>query len=193
MNEDDVKKLVEQILTEQRGKHTDPGQTDLLATQLEALKEPLAKRVMEAAQESIKVQVESALKERDEAQVAKEKAETEQREAEEKIKQERAEMEAQAEHRATLMVQFRSLLPEDFDPKGKSVKDILVTAAGEEIEKAAERSEDYLLAKLEGIVERRAQAGGNATLATPPATPPQAGAGPVNLVRLIEQKRAATA
>ena len=59
---------------------------------------------MEAAQESIKVQVESALKERDEAQAAKEKAETDQKASETKIAEERAEMEARAEHRATLMV-----------------------------------------------------------------------------------------
>ena len=50
------------------------------------------------------------------------------------------------------------LLPQDFDPKGKTVKEILVAAAGDEVKEAADRSEDYLEAKVEGIIERRALA-----------------------------------
>ena len=49
----------------------------------------------------------------------------------------------------------RDLLPKDFDRKGKTTKDILVAAAGDEIPDAAERSEDYLQAKIETILERR--------------------------------------
>ena len=50
------------------------------------------------------------------------------------------------------------LLPEDFSTDDKSVRDILLAAAGDEIENAANRTDDYLLAKLEDIAERRENA-----------------------------------
>ena len=67
-------------------------------------------------------------------------------------------IDAGIEARSEVMELCRDLLPEGFDPKGKSNKDVLVAAAGTEIEKAAERSEDYLRAKLEDIAARRATA-----------------------------------
>ena len=54
----------------------------------------------------------------------------------------------------------RGLLPEGFETEGKTNKDIMVAACGNEVEDAASRSEDYLRAKLEGIKERRDQAAG---------------------------------
>ena len=63
-----------------------------------------------------------------------------------------------AEERADLLVMVRDLLPEDFEARGASNHDILVAAAGEEVEDAEERSEDYLRAKIEDIVARRTAA-----------------------------------
>ena len=96
---------------------------------------------------------------------------------------------AEAAIRADLIVQVSSLLPKDFDTKTKTRHEILVVAAGEEVEKAEERSDDYLHAKVEGILERRANAQ-KGTTGTQTTTAPQ-GDGPINMVRLIENKRMA--
>ena len=69
-----------------------------------------------------------------------------------------AQVQDMAEARADLIVRVRSLMPEAFEFKGKSTHDILVAAAGEEVERAEERSDDYLMAKVEDIVDRRAKA-----------------------------------
>ena len=69
-------------------------------------------------------------------------------------------------------MQVRSLLPKDFDTKGKTRKEILVAACGDEVEDSENRTEDYLHAKAEGIIERRAAAGG-AGSGGPPAAPEQ--------------------
>ena len=61
--------------------------------------------------------------------------------------------------RADLVIQVRGLLADDYDFTGKSRHEILVAAAGDEVERADERSDDYLHAKIENILERRANAG----------------------------------
>ena len=50
-------------------------------------------------------------------------------------------------------------MPTTYDFAGKSRHEILVAAAGDEVERADERSDDYLHAKIETILERRANAG----------------------------------
>ena len=74
--------------------------------------------------------------------------------------------------RAELIMSVKPLLPTDFETRGKTNHEILVAAAGEEVERAAERSEEYLLAKVEGIMERRAavgnKSGGTQTQTTNP-------------------------
>ena len=55
------------------------------------------------------------------------------------------------------MVRGAELLPKDFETRGKSDKDILVAAVGDEVKDVANRSEDYLRAKVESIIERREQ------------------------------------
>ena len=70
-------------------------------------------------------------------------------------------IEKAAEDRAELLLLVRDLLPKDFESKGKTRHELLVAAAGEEVADAAKRSEDYLLAKIETIVDRRSKAGGN--------------------------------
>ena len=63
--------------------------------------------------------------------------------------------------RADLIVQVQPLMPKDYEFAGKTRSEILVTAAGDEVPNAAERSDDYLHAKVEGILERRANVQGN--------------------------------
>ena len=84
------------------------------------------------------------------------------------------------ETRADLLTMVSGLLPTDFERRGKSNKEILVAAAGDEVKDAANQSEDYLRAKLEDIIERRA----NVAPATPGTTyrPPA----PANTSPLIQ-------
>lgn len=100
--------------------------------------------------------------------------------------------------RSEVLEMTRELLPEGFDVSGKSNKDILVAACGEEVEDAASRSEDYLKAKLEGITERRSLAGGNVSLVrTASAGTPVAGyqltrpLDPMGMRRAAQKGRAA--
>ena len=69
-----------------------------------------------------------------------------------------AKFDAEVQARADLIVQVQSLMPKDYEFAGKTRSEILVTAAGDEVPNAAERSDDYLHAKVEGILERRANA-----------------------------------
>ena len=69
----------------------------------------------------------------------------------------RADFDAEVQARSDLIVQVRTLMPSEFDYAGKTAHDILVAAAGDEVEGAADRSVDYLQAKVEGILERRAK------------------------------------
>ena len=65
---------------------------------------------------------------------------------------------ALAEERADLLVMVRDLLPSDFTARGKTNQEVLVAAVGDEVKDADKRSSDYLMAKVEAIVERRAAA-----------------------------------
>ena len=69
--------------------------------------------------------------------------------------------EEEVERRAEVVLLAKPLLPEGTETRGKSVKDILVLAVGDEVPEAEKRSEDYLQAKVEDIVERRSHGGGN--------------------------------
>jgi len=67
-------------------------------------------------------------------------------------------VEKRAAARVALLRQVDGLLPDGFDTAGKTDKDILVAAVGDEVENAADRSEDYLLGRIEEIAQRRADA-----------------------------------
>ena len=107
----------------------------------------LADGLKTSVNESIKV----ALQERDDE--AKKR-----REAEEASQKATEDANANAEARAELLVLAKPLLKDDFEARGKSNKDILVAAVGDEVSDAEKRSEDYLLARLETIAERREEA-----------------------------------
>ena len=102
-----------------------------------------------------------------------------------------ANFDAEVQARADLIVQVQSLMPKDYEFAGKTRSEILVTAAGDEVPNAAERSDDYLHAKVEGILERRANVQGQRQDATQRAGDNANGVGPINLTRMIEQKRQA--
>ena len=102
-----------------------------------------------------------------------------------------ATFDAEVQARADLIVQVQPLMPHDYDFAGKTRSEILVTAAGDEVPNAAERSDDYLHAKVEGILERRANVQGQRQDTTQRANDNASGVGPVNLTRMIEQKRQA--
>ena len=71
------------------------------------------------------------------------------------------EADERAEARAELLIMTRGLLPKEFEARGKTDHEILVAAAGDEVENASERSEDYLRAKVEDIAKRREDAAKN--------------------------------
>ena len=103
-----------------------------------------------------------------------------------------ADIEVRSQERADLIVKVRSLVTADYDFKGKSAHDILVSAAGEEVEGAANRSEDYLLAKVEAIIERRATVDEvQRQFGKPNGVNSAVGNGSINITRLVEQKRMA--
>ena len=62
-----------------------------------------------------------------------------------------------------MILSVKSLLPKDFETRGKTSHEILVAAAGEEVERADERADAYLMAKIEGIIERRESVAGRNT------------------------------
>ena len=110
--------------------------------------------------ESVQASIDSALKARDEAEEARQKAERERAEAEAKAKEDREQAEKDAETRADLLMTVKPLLPEGTEVRGKSNHELLVLAAGDEVPGAKDRSEDYLLAKIEDIAKRREAANG---------------------------------
>ena len=95
------------------------------------------------------------------------------------------EAEIRAEARADLLVLVRGLLPNDFETRGKSDHEILVAAAGDEVATAADRSTEYLLAKVEDIAQRRADAEGKNRYTAPSSNPQRSiSGGRVNMMSL---------
>ena len=149
MDDDKVRAIVEEALAKRAEQPTLDGEVDTAA---------MATAIAEALGEPMREQIDAALKERDEAQEATKRAEEEAETAKREADEERVRIMADAEERAEIVATVRELLPKDFETKGASRKAILVAAAGEEVPNAGDRSEDYLLAKVETIVERRGKA-----------------------------------
>ena len=164
------------------------------------------KRFSEGQNESIAAAIETAIAKREEAKASESAAEAERKEKEKmdddeeegkdgkkkkKMPFDMAEVDTMVEYRADLLVQVGGLLPKDFDRAGKTNHEILVAAAGDEVDRAAEQSEDYLKAKVEGIIERRENAGNQSAEWNTNQREQATGAGPINLNRMVEQKRMA--
>ena len=193
MEPDTLAEAIAAILKEELAETRSDDAIDPAAV-AEAVASALTPKFAEQANEAARAQVEKALEERDEAQRQLETADADAKAAEEN----RVEAEEAAEDRAMLIVQVRELLPENTDTKGMSTKDILVAAAGDEVDDADERSEDYLLAKVEAILERRLEAR-EGDPKKPPATKSQQNQdGPVfgdtvNVISMVERRRQAAA
>ena len=168
MNDADIKGLIERTVTELLSKRSDPAAPVDATAIATALSGALGTALADLpTAESVREQVEGALKQRDEAEAKRAKAETDRKAAEAKAKTDREEAEANAETRADLLMTIKPLLPEGTEVRGKSNHELLVLAVGDEVTDAGKRSEDYLLAKVETIAERReAAAGGPAPAAT---------------------------
>ena len=100
---------------------------------------------------------EDEMKEKEKEKMSKKKADDEDMKEKEKGLSDE-ELEARAEERADLLVMVKELLPDDFKVRGASNHDIMIAAVGDEVENAKDRSADYLMAKLENIIETRAAA-----------------------------------
>ena len=167
MNDADIKGLIERTVTELLSKRSDPAAPVDATAIATALSGALGTALADLpTAESVREQVEGALKQRDEAEAKRAKAETDRKAAEAKAKTDREEAEANAETRADLLMTIKPLLPEGTEVRGKSNHDLLVLAVGDEVADAAKRSEDYLLAKVEAIAERREAAAGGPAPAT---------------------------
>ena len=161
MEPNELEKIIARAL-ESHGDKPDAG----------AIAREVAEAVGETITEAVKREVESVVAEREEAQEKQRAAEDEaaetKRQAEEDAEAKAREADEYAEKRADLLVMVRGLIADDAETKGKTNRELLALACGNEVKDADERSEDYLLAKVEGIIARRAE-GENKPADTKPA------------------------
>ena len=94
---------------------------------------------------------------------------------------------ALADERADLLILVRDLLPKDFVSRGKTNVEILVAAVGEEVKDADKRSADYLMAKVEAIVERRAAANNRGSAPGGPASQPMPANATIDVTRHLKR------
>ena len=192
MDEKQIRALVEGAVKEALAKRADESKPLDAAAIGTAVASAIAER-MEGlpTAESVQASIDAALKQRDEAEAAKREAEEAQRTAETKAAEDRAKAEADAEARAELLVMVTPLIPDGTATRGMSNHDLLVLAAGDEVPGAKDRSEDYLLAKVEAIAERRSDK--TATQAPTPASVPSmvGGTGVFSIAGAITQRAAA--
>lgn len=150
--------------------------------------------VEERWSEVAETKIAEALAERDAAEEAQREAEEAAEAARQKADDDAAAAAQAAEDRAELLGMVRPLLPEETETRGLTDHELLVAAVGDEVPDAAERSADYLLAKVEAILERRAGSeGGSLTPAKgdPPAGTHTARSGSVNIGSMIQRRHAA--
>ena len=161
MNPDEIKALIERTVKESLATRSDPASAVDPAALASAVSGALGDALKDMpTADSVRETVENALKQRDEAEEARATAERERAEAEAKATKDREQAEKDAETRADLLMTVKPLLPEGTEVRGKSNHELLVLAAGDEVPGAKDRSEDYLLAKIEDIAKRREAAAG---------------------------------
>lgn len=108
--------------------------------------------LVSAIVEAVGPAIDQKIKERDEAVAAAAAAEKEKSDAQEELSR-------MAEDRADLLVATKGMLPDGFETKGASDRDILVAALGDRVDDAGNKSDDYLRARLDLETETRAQVG----------------------------------
>ena len=193
MDEAKILELIKRALAEQKDKTADMDPAVLARS--------LGEVVNGQVESQVREQIAAALKERDEANEAAARAEEEREAAEKKVnddeeeskkkaKNDEEDMEKKADDRAELLVSITPLLPEKTETRGKTNHELMVLAVGEEVKDADKRSEDYLMAKIEGIIERRAKAAGQQSRANSggPANPGGTNKPAPNIIRMVEQR-----
>ena len=158
MEKEEIQRMIDEANAKREESFTLPAPNVTVDTS--AFEESL-KRFTDGVPEMVNTAVDAALQKRAEeseaaeAERMKKEREDDEDEDKKKFPKDMAEVDAMVQMRSDLIVQVRSLLPTDFASAGKTTHEILVAAAGDEIERATEQSEDYLKAKVEGILERR--------------------------------------
>ena len=188
MDEDRFREMIEEALktaTKNRAGDAPLAPDEVARTVAAQLGASIGEQVRSQVADEVKSQVASVMAERDEAEAERAKAEDARKAAEAETAQQRVDMEHAAEQRAELITMVKPVLPADFEIRGKSTKELLVAAAGDEIEDAENRSDDYLLAKVEGIMERLAAASNGAAGGGTPAGRPTSRAGQPQLRRPV--------
>ena len=194
MTDTEIKDLVSRAVTEALEKRSDPAAPVDAATIATAVSGAVGTALADMpTAESVRADVEAALKLRDEAEQArmddKKKMDDEKMAMKKKAKDDEEDMKKKADDRAELLITVKPLLAEGTETRAMTNHELLVAAVGDEVSGAKERSEDYLLAKVEAIVERRAAAAGNPIPVKPGA--PAQNTSPVNMTRFIEQRNQA--
>ena len=168
MDDETIKQVKSLIAEAVKGR----SESESLSDFGKSLTEEVGKLVETRAGEISKQAVDEALKKRDEAEAKAERERKERAELEAKTKQEAQDFDDRVHERTELFRLVEGLVPKDTDLKASSNKELLVLACGDEVSDAAERSEDYLRAKVELIAERRAQPNER-----PPARKPEGNGG----------------
>ena len=192
MNDTEIQDLITRSVEAVLAKRAegDPVDTAAIAT-------AITPAIREAADSAAQERVDAALAKRDEAEAERAKAEEDRAKAEDekaamkkKAKDDEEMMKKKADSRADLLITVKPLLAEGTETRAMTNHELLVAAVGDEVSGAADRSEDYLLAKVEAIAERRAAAAAGNPVPVKSGAP-GANANPVNMTRFIEQRRAA--
>ena len=190
MNDTEINDLVKRSVTEALEKRSegDPPDAAAIATAVAgAIGSTLAD--MPTA-ESVRADVDAALKLRDDAEAERAKEEDKRKKAEKKAKDDEEMMKKKADDRADLLLTVKPLLADDTETRAMTNHELLVAAVGDEVSGAKDRSEDYLLAKVEAIAERRAAAATGTSIVQKPGAPAPS-TNPVNMTRFIEQRNQA--
>ena len=167
MNKDELRELVESAATSAATAVAELMKRSDQTADVNAITTAVSGAVVKAlgdlpTPESVRAQIEAEIEKREKAEEeaarAKKKMEDDEMEMKEKKKKMEDDMEMKAGKRAELLVMLHPLLGDDFVSRGKTDHELLVQAVGNEVKDASERSEDYLLAKVEGILQRRSDA-----------------------------------
>ena len=185
-------KEIEALITKKFAEHKDAKTEVDIPALTRSINEIITAHTTEQVElqvrEQVKTQLQTALQERDEAETARKTAEDATKAAETAAEEQRAQAEEDTEKRADLLVMIKPLLAQDVETRGKSNKELMVLAVGDEVEDAENRSEDYLQAKIEGIVELRNAASEASQKPVANRQKSNASGGKVNVIKMISQR-----
>ena len=191
---DEIREMVRAMIDEEMrmGDPKKRGDADHIDT--DRLVNRIVSSVEERMAAATDTKIVEALAERDAAAEAQRAAEEAAEAARAQADTDAAAADQRVEERAELLNTVRPLLTEGTETRGMSDHALLVAAVGDEVSDAADRSVDYLTAKVETILERReGSEGGGPTPAVgqPPAGTLTSRPGSVNIGSMIQRRAAA--